>query len=355
MVNVRVLIAVILTVLAIHIIYLGLFSNSWTTREVEYEGKITTHIGLREEETIMDDALTDSYDLSDLVKYEDNDYIKGYNTAGLRAYIILWISLSVCIGAIVFTILGRLGKISGTIGIVLGFTGGGLILLASVLWVIMISDLESYMHLGWTFYVVIVGGIFQVVGSGLMIKTKKKESKRFNMKALVAVVLTVIVIHVIYLCIFTNSWATGEFEDGGTIRIGVGLREWECELPDTSSNTAELTLLAENEGGDKADFNSAGLTAYILQWIAVAVCIGAIFFTILGRSGKTSGKIGFILGFIGGGLILLAVLIWLIMVPELENNMSLGWIFYVAIVGGILQTISAILVYKANGEESKDL
>jgi len=41
----------------------------------------------------------------------------------------------------------------------------------------MIPEMESDMHFGWTFYVVIIGGIFQVVGTGLMMNAgKERES-----------------------------------------------------------------------------------------------------------------------------------------------------------------------------------
>ena len=337
----RVLIAVILAVLAIHIILLGLFTNSWATKEKEYEVKIETRIGLREKEIVTGDIRKEFFDLSELVKYEDDDYIKGYNIAGQRAYNILWIALGVCIGAIVLTILGQLGKLNGITGIVMGFIGGGLILLAAVLWLRMIPDLESYMHLGWTFYAVIVGGIIQVVSSFLMIKTRKEKSIELNMKAVIAVVLTLLVIHFISFGLFSNSWATGEIEDGGTIGVGIGLMEKEYEYPETSMTSSHNYS------------NTAGLLAYIILWLSLVVCIGAIIFTMSGKLRRTYGKTGKILGFTGGGLILIAVLLWLIMTPDLNQSYSIGCTYYMVIVSGFIQIGSGILVFKIKEEDSK--
>lgn len=109
-----------------------------------------------------------------MAKNEDYKYLKVYDKAGLIAYVILWVSLGVCIVATVFTILGRLGMMGGKIGKILGFAGGGLILLAAILWLIMIPDLNPPFSIGWTFYVVILGGFLQI-GSALIMEVKKME------------------------------------------------------------------------------------------------------------------------------------------------------------------------------------
>ena len=213
------------------------------------------------------------------------------------------------------------------------------------------------MHLRWTFYAVIVGGIFQLVGSDLMLKAKKGHFiKKWNMKELVAMGMALLVVHIIWLGLFTNSWVTGVGDDDivGKTEIGIGLRGREEEWFDHSSVIEELSYMAKDEDYKYLkDYDKAGLIAYVILWVSMGVCIVATVFTILGRLGKMGGKIGMILGFVGGGSILLSVILWVIMIPKLESTMGFGWTFYMVIVGGIIQTVSTGLMMECKQEESK--
>ena len=167
-----------------------------------------------------------------------------------------------------------------------------------------------------------------------------------NVKAFIAAGLALVAVIFIFLGLFTRGWITGG-EEG--VDIGYGLRDMEV-----SGGGSSLTVdLDEGEGEDAEDVDSAGLTAYIILWIAVLAGIGALVFAILGGIGKMGGKIGVILGFATGGLMLLAAILYAIMTPEFPDELGFGWAFYIIIVGGVLQCVGGGLMIgcnKAGGE-----
>lgn len=206
MVNKRTLIAAGLGFIVIIIILVGLFINDWVTakwEEKQYgdtsqshvdvevfrvQGGGETHYGLREIRTVDGEGHHEFMDLSDYAeavrrKSRDpmnetaDEHAEDMNTAGLTAYIILWIALVVCICAMVSAILGGFNKMSQKPGIILGFVGAGLILLAIILYAVMIPEFieDINMGFGWAFYLVISGGVIQCVEGGLMIRVKKEE------------------------------------------------------------------------------------------------------------------------------------------------------------------------------------
>ena len=187
MVNVRAFVALGLSVVAIIFLFLGLFSNGWATGEADFFGaKIEVGYGLREMEmSAMGESMSESLStladqekeankaMEDEEDYEEMTFAQDMNTAGLIGYIILWVALLACIAAVVFAILSGIGKMSGALGVTFGFIGGVLLLGAGIIWVILKPELESPLGLGWAFYLVIIGGVMQCVGGGLMIGIKK--------------------------------------------------------------------------------------------------------------------------------------------------------------------------------------
>ena len=163
-----------LGVLAVVAIFLGLFTNGWVSAEGESEwfGKLEINIGLRELE-VSYGGITESVDLDDAEGEEGEDW----DSAGLTVYIILWVTLLVCLGAIPCAILAGLHKMTKIPGMILGYVGGGLMILAAVLY-IMIAPKKAYdvedIGFGWTFYVVIIGGAVQAVGGDLVRTIKKR-------------------------------------------------------------------------------------------------------------------------------------------------------------------------------------
>ena len=149
MVTIRAFIAAGLCAAAVVTILIGLFSNGWQTSSTEESNDFFTmsmemNVGLREIEVVSQfggESGSESVDLADLADeeddYETSDYFKDLNTAGLVTYIILWVAVALCVSTIVFAILGATGVLSGTWGIILGFIGGGSMLVASILYAAM--------------------------------------------------------------------------------------------------------------------------------------------------------------------------------------------------------------------------
>ena len=165
-----------------------------------------------------------------------------------------------------------------------------------------------------------------------------------NTKAFIAAGLALVAVIFIFLGLFTRGWVTGG-EEG--VDIGYGLRDMEV-----SGGGFSMTMdLDEGEGEDAEDIDSAGLTAYIILWIAVLAGIGALVFAILGGIGKMGGKIGVILGFATGGLMILAVILYAVLTPEFDDSVGWGWAFYLVIVGGVLQCVGGGLMIGCRKEE----
>jgi len=183
MVDPRGFIAAGLGVLAVVAIFLGLFTHGWVSAEwddkyeetensASYTAGGTLHIGLLEAESSSGLSST-SIDLSDL-KGEDKDWYTG----GLITYIILWAALLVCLGFIPCAILAALHKMSKIPGMILGYTGGGLMLLGAILYMIIpphkLRGVDE-VSLGWTFYVVVIGAGVQGIGGDLVRSIRKKS------------------------------------------------------------------------------------------------------------------------------------------------------------------------------------
>ena len=58
---------------------------------------------------------------------------------------------------------------------------------------------------------------------------------------------------------------------------------------------------------------------------------------------EAAGRFVWLEGAVGGGLVLLAVVLWVIMLPS-GGDMSLGWNFYVAIVAGLAAAGSGVFL-----------
>ena len=183
MVDPRGFVAAGLGVLAVVAIFLGLFTHGWVTAEWDdnYEETETSfsytergelNIGLLEAEA-RSGSFSDTFDLSDL-KGEDKDWYTG----GLITYIILWVGLLLCLGFLPCAILAALHRMSKIPGMILGYTGGGLMLLAAILYMIIpphkLRGVDE-VSLGWTFYVVVIGAGVQGIGGDLVRSIRKKS------------------------------------------------------------------------------------------------------------------------------------------------------------------------------------
>ena len=148
-----------------------------------------------------------------------------------------------------------------------------------------------------------------------------------------------------FLGLFTNSWVIREIEeeDGSISEIYRGLRESEGWVMGTKVNIdhSDLADITDDERTEK--LNVAGLVAYIILWIALPLCIGSLVLSILSGIGIINGTSGFITSLIGGFLIILAVILFVTILPSLRSTDHFGWTFYIVIIGGFIQIIGGIL------------
>ena len=226
MADVRAFISAGCSAMAMACIFLGLFTNVWltaqeeeTSEEIDFDTLTKIEVptarelngGLREFELTVknpDGSATTDYEYSEMEEYVTNvnkmyeglietdkkeeeqvvDYYNGMDTVGLITYILLYASLIVCTGAIVFAILGGIGKMSGKTGMIIGFIGGFLILSSAMIFLLLRPSVPENLKgsmwdeaiLGWSFYVVLVGGLIKCIAAGMMIPVKKKTEFRLE-------------------------------------------------------------------------------------------------------------------------------------------------------------------------------
>ena len=186
MVSVRAFITVGLGVIAVVFILLGLFSNGWATYD-NVNTIFDINYGLREVEIELETgngSIKDTEDLSTLGDKEkdlENPYpmnFHDFDTAGLIAYIILWAALAVCMGGMVLAAISAFGKMNGTIALILHLVSGGLILLAVICYFGLALPMEKGSEMediGWTSYLVFLGGVLLFTGGGLLKGIKKDD------------------------------------------------------------------------------------------------------------------------------------------------------------------------------------
>ena len=172
--NQKAIIPIVTGAIVVVLIFIGLFSKSWVTGDV---GGVDVEYGLREAK-ISVSGMSSTRDLSNLAdEKEASKDIKDMNTAGFTAYIILWSALVLCISAIVFTIIYMVGKMNGKVAMALEYISGGLLFFAIICYLLLTptfkNNLEEFGY-GWSFYLVIIGGIIQFIG-GTLIPTHKRK------------------------------------------------------------------------------------------------------------------------------------------------------------------------------------
>jgi len=164
-------------------------------------------------------------------------------------------------------------------------------------------------------------------------------------KGFVAAGLSVLGVVVIFLGLFTNGWvsADGESEWFGNVEINIGLREWEVNY----GGISESGDWDDSEGEEAEDWDSAGMTVYIILWVTLLVCLGAIPCAILAGLHKMTKIPGMVLGYVGGGLMILAPVLYIIISPKEVydvEDIGFSWTFYVVIIGGAAQAVGGDLV-----------
>ena len=172
----------------------------------------------------------------------------------------------------------------------------------------------------------------------------------------VALGLTAAAITLIFIAMFSNSWMTGEEDD---FNIDFGLSEFEF-YGDDYSNSDDYSDDDCQDEKECEDAGDAGTTGLVFLWIAVIVAIGSLVLIGLNSFGVYQSKFGMISAFVSGGLAIVGVILWLIVFPDLDDafddfDLSPGFAFYLAMIGGLLGITVGILEIFAGKSGGKSL
>ena len=146
-----------LTVAAITLIFIAMFSNSWMTGS---EDDSEIGYGLSGAEAKLG-SLEISLDFSDSDCDDDPD-CKDARSAGSIGSIILWIAVVAAIGSLVLLVLNNFGVYESNFGMIAAFVAGGLAITGAIVWMIMFPEIDDgpdNWGLGLAFYLAITGGI----------------------------------------------------------------------------------------------------------------------------------------------------------------------------------------------------
>lgn len=151
-----------LTAVAITMVFIAMFSNSWMTGE---EDDYAISFGLSEFEADYDgDKDSETYDDCDADECPDMD------SAGLTGMIFLWIAVAAAIGSLVLMCLNNFNVYNSKFGMIACFVSGGLAIVGAIIWLLMFPEVEELDELnlgaGMAFYMTIIGGVFSI-GSGV--------------------------------------------------------------------------------------------------------------------------------------------------------------------------------------------
>lgn len=111
----------------------------------------------------------------------------------------------------------------------------------------------------------------------------------------------------------------------------------------------------EEDDEDTCDAATAGLTATIILWVAVAVTLGAtllIVFNVfnIGALPINTQKFGMIAGISAGALVAIGVILWMIMMPDMDDS-AYGLNVWLTLVGAVTGIVAGILT-KTHGNAS---
>ena len=128
--------------------------------------------------------------------------------------------------------------------------------------------------------------------------------------------------------------------DGDDMEVVVSLSEM-CDESDDDEDTCDAA--------------TAGLTAKIILWVAVAVTLGAtllIVFNVfnIGALPINTQKFGMIAGISAGALVAIGVILWMIMMPDMDDS-AYGLNVWLTLVGAVTGIVAGILT-KIHGNAS---
>ena len=148
-----------LTAVAITLIFIAMFSNSWMTGE---DNDVTISFGFSEW-GVDDDGDIDTRDIEEC-KADECDDVSAAGTTGFR---FLLIGAIIAIVSLIFIGMNSFGVYQSKFGMIAAFASGVLAIVGSIVWLIMFPEIIELDDLspGIAFYLAIIGGSL-CIGAG---------------------------------------------------------------------------------------------------------------------------------------------------------------------------------------------
>ena len=173
-------------------------------------------------------------------------------------------------------------------------------------------------------------------------KAKLKEKKPNEIKKISKLPLVtwiVFAIGIILFGLFSRGWIVSKTDDPYGIPERIGLRERGTIGLKVALEIEDLSDLASETESTNSLWhylNIAGHITNILLWIALVTCILTLLSQFTQDIPRSKNTIRSKLKFAVGPLMILSVIVWFSLLPELDESHSLGWTFYIVLVGSIL-------------------
>ena len=374
------LLSVLLSITAIVLISISIFSNSWMTG-VESDDYYGFDFGLTEfysyEIGVERDSGGGSY--SDFENWGGEE-----QNAGSRAYFAGLVGLSCLILGILAAILNLFLFVSGSLGIYYSdnlrryrFYSSGLVFLGVVIWLVLFptSDMveltEINLDLGIGFYLALMGGVAGFL-SGIMQFGSKSPSKHYEngqqeslnsdlfgslmslsfksinstTKILALIILSMVAI---FISMFTNNWLIGTW-DGESSYFGLHEESWTFE-GDTYILDYSFQECQEIEPCSELD--PAGSTAFVMLLVSISVLVVSMVFIHLNSSGLFKSTYGKIAAILGGAISISATIVFYTMFPDLSElgaDISPGFSFYLVGFSGMIAIVSGLMEHKSQSQ-----
>lgn len=371
------LLSVLLSIAAIVLITMSIFSNSWMTG-VESDDFYGFDFGLTE---------FYSYEIgveSDLVRGSYSDFRTGVDegeNAGNRAYFAGLIGISCLILGILAAIVNLFLFVSGSLGTYYSdylrryrFYSSGLVFVGSIVWLAlfptsdMVEFTEINLDLGIGFYLALMGGVAGFL-SGIMQFGSQSSSKYYengeqeslnsdvfgSMMSLsfqsinsTTKILTLILLSMvaIFISMFTNNWIIGTY-DYESSYFGLHEESWTYQ-----GNTYILDYSFDEcqEIGYCSELGDAGSSAFIMLLFSIFALTVAMVLIHLNSIGLFESNYGKIAAISGGAISILATIVFYTMFPDLSEfdvDTSPGYSFYLVGFSGLVAIVSGLMEHKS--------
>ena len=379
------LLSILLSITAIMLITISIFSNSWMTG-VESDDHYGIEFGLTGfyayEVGVEGDSAGGSYsDSSEWGFDEENAGSRAY-FAGLAGLIFLILGIISAAFTLYLFVMESIGLQSFSHLSRLRFSSGGLVIVGCTVWLIlfptthMVELTDINFDLGTGFYLALLGGVAGALSGVMQFGSESSSSanknsedeimmksdiidcvKRLSLKSINRttgiLTLTIFSIVVIFISMFTNLWMIGTWEgEEGEYQYGYfGLHEESSEF-DGDTYILDYSFDDCKESQLCSDLGKAGFSSFVALLISISILVAAMVFIHLDSIGLFKSNYGKIAAILGGVMSILATLVFYTKFPDLSDVNTItspGISLFLVGFSGIVAIVSGLMVPKSEG------